>query len=290
MSDGKKLHGVERRRTIRLRRTALLSKGLDGLEKPSIKIADIHYEYMDTFRILYDSYLELKYIQDNYSRLYCSLHHFIPGTCIFIFKSWHNIICTLTRFKDSELFGLPMDCLYKDELDELRSQGRVIAEIGALASPKDQRWSNSIYFLKRTVILQSILFDVDDLCIMVNPKHVQYYKDIYLFSELGSEKSYESFDAPAVALRLDLIKFKDKIKDTYQDSDYETNLYDFFYEREKEREELEYSKSPDEVLYSIIPKNIALEIVNTQPQLFSDISAAQKNFLQDFYGEDLFSI
>src|SRR3972149_3375898 len=72
------------------------------------------------------------------SRRRLSLFHALPSTKVFVTRDATRVIATLTLIQDSEL-GLPMDGLYRDELDALRARGRGIAEVSALSVDGRQR-------------------------------------------------------------------------------------------------------------------------------------------------------
>jgi hypothetical protein len=97
-----------------------------------------------------------------------------------------------------------MDELYRVELDFLRRQGRNITEVCSLAS-NTQRFSRSgIQNFTRLLFLYCVFLDVDDVCVMVNPKHVPIYKRLCELEIFGEQKHYDRVNAPAVALRADV--------------------------------------------------------------------------------------
>lgn len=222
-------HTPDRRRTTRIKRSALLQNKLDDIDRPSIKIADTRDELEQAFSLVYREYVRSDYIENpNGSRICLSIYHVLPETAVFIFKL-DRVISTLTQIFDSELFGLPMDDLYQEELNALRDANRKLVEISALASAREARWQNVFMYLFRAMYWYAIHKNVNDMCIMVNPKHVEFYKTILLFEELGPEKYYPKVGAPAVALRLDLDDIRSKLRQTYSPLDSDCDLYSFFH-------------------------------------------------------------
>lgn len=220
---------IEKRRTIRIRRSSLTKNKLDDIDKPSIKICETLDEYKQAFRIVYDEYDAVGYIKNQHdSRLHYGVHSMLPSTCVFVFKSYLNVLSTLTQVEDTELFGIPMDSIYKEEVDELRSQGRKVAEVCALATPKEGRWHNLLMFLGKAYFQYALQVGINDILIMVNPKHVSFYKAIFMFEDFAEEKYYAPVDAPAVALRINYDDFWDKLKETFRDQEFDTDLYTFF--------------------------------------------------------------
>ena len=221
---------VDRRRTIRIKRSALLQNRLDDIDRPSIKIAETRDELEQAFSLVYQEYLKLGYIaKPGSSQIHLTLYHVLPETAVFIFKSYLTVISTLTQIFDSKLFALPMDALYHDELNALRDRGRKLAELSALVTPSEARWRSIFLYLYRAIYWYAIYNKVDDLCITVNPKHVKFYKSIFFFEELGPERHYPKVGAPAVALRLDLGDFRDKLIEAYSALDFDCDLHAFFF-------------------------------------------------------------
>jgi len=220
----------DRRRTIRIKRSALLRDNIDDIDRPAIKIAETRDELEQAFSLVYREYQKLGYVTEPYSSEIClSIYHILLETAVFIFKSYLRVLSTVTEIFDSTPFGLPMDTLYHGELEPLRDANRKLAEISALATSNEARWSNLFIYVMRAAFRYAIFKDVNDLCITVNPKHVEFYKTIFLFEELGPEKYYPKVGAPAVALRLNLDDVEGRWKKTYSALDFDCNLHSFFY-------------------------------------------------------------
>ena len=219
---------IDKRRTLRLRRTALVECKLGEMDRPAVKIAETTDEYYKAFRLIYSEYYKVGYTQRHQSAMLYSLWSLLPSTTVFIFKSHLEVASTMSHMMDSELFGLPMDQVYKDCLDRLRAQGRKIAEVGALVTQHRRRWSNLMIFLCRAVVQFAKLSGVTDLVLMVNPKHVRFYSQILFGEPFAEERPYDKVGAPAVALRVNLETFEDNLFESYAKNDFDTNLHAFF--------------------------------------------------------------
>lgn len=219
---------IDRRRTVRLRRSALVECKLGEMDRPAVKIAETTDEYYKAFRLLYDEYHRAGYTQRHPSAMLYSLWSLLSTTNVFIFKSHLEVASTMSHIMDSEPFGLPMDQVYKDHLDDLRAQGRKIAELGALATQQKRRWSNLMIFLYRAAMHFAKYSGVTDLVLMVNPKHVRFYKQILFCEPFGEERLYEKVGAPAVPLRVDMGTLELNLFNAYAENDFDTNLYTFF--------------------------------------------------------------
>lgn len=149
-----------------------------------------------------------------------SLYNALPSTTTFIAKQAGRVVATVTLIPDSPL-GIPMDKIYKNEVDALRGQGRRVSEASQLAIDNrlfPQGWFSMFNFNKLIFLFKlfKLILDyaaevekLDDSCIAVNPKHQYLYKFIG-FEKWGGLKYYGSVNnAPAVAKRLDLHRLED---------------------------------------------------------------------------------
>lgn len=277
---------IERRRTVRIKRSALLKDNLQDIDRPTIKFAETTDELEQTFSLAYKEYSKSGYIPEpKPSKLLFSIYNMQPETVVFIAKSYLTVISTLTQIFDSELFGLPMDVIYRKELDTLRSKKRKVAELSALVTPKEARWKNIFMYLCRVMYEYTFYKGIDDLCITVNPKHVKFYKTIFLFEDLGPERHYPRVDAPAVALRLDMDTIKKKVKNTYNALDFECNLYTYFHKIAGKK------KSEDNFTVLIKEKPLDIEtaryFLSKDINLLNDLSSAQRKYIESVYSGKL---
>lgn len=273
----------ERRRSVRLRRSAMLKAKLEEIDRPNIKLAETHDELAQSFALVYKEYLASGYITNPHpSEMHFSVFNFLPSTCVFIFRSYLTVISTLTQIFDSELFGLPMDVLYKRELDTLRSQGRKITELSALATPREVRWCNLMVFLSRTMFEYSRMNGVNDICIMVNPKHVNFYKTMFLFEDFGPERFYTSVGAPAVALRIDMDHIEHNLLEKYRNIEMEDNLFDFFCKLNSTLEELQNGFMFHEKRHPM-ERNAAESFFQARPDIFDKNKPRQREKLRALY-------
>ena len=217
-----------RRRATRLRRVSLLDANLNALDTPAITIAQDVDDFLQAFHLVHNVYLSSRYLpRAKPEGLQCGLHHLLPETCVFLFRSSRTVVSTMTLFPDTPQFGLPMDAIYRKEVDVLRAQGRRVAEVGSLATAVHCRGNNIIMHLAKAIFQYATATRIDDICIMVNPKHVRFYTSLFLFSPFGEKRHYPRVNAPAVALRVDMRTIAPALRKAYDQSDSEANLYAF---------------------------------------------------------------
>jgi hypothetical protein len=287
MSDG--VLSPERKRAIRIKRSELLKARLDEIDRPAIKIAGEIDEYKQVFSLVHDTYLRMGYLSTPKPHgMLFGIHTLLPETVIFVAKSYRTVISTLTEIFDTELFGLPMDELYRKELDGLRSKGRKIVELSVLVTPVDFRWMNVFMYINKIMYLYSLDRGVNDLCIAVNPKHVRFYKHIMLFEDLGPERYYPRVNAPAVALRVNMDCIKEKLKSTYDGLDFDCNLHDYLHGEagagasEKTSAVLPGEDSPGNGNSHWTPENVKYFLL-LEKSIPDGLNGGQKEFLLSSY-------
>ena len=160
-----------------------------------------------SFRLVYHSYLQRGYVSPDAAEIRLSIFNLLPGTISFVGLLGEEVVSTVSLVPDTAM-GLPMDELFRDELQSLRDSGRRLAEVTMLADRRTE--------LRRTLPmlldLMKLLFDyatlvlkANDLCITINPRHAAFYKRYLLFAPMGEVRQYASVcDNPALAERLDL--------------------------------------------------------------------------------------
>ena len=276
---------IERRRTIRLQRSNLLECKLGELDKPAIKIAENAGEYRKAFGLLYEEYLHAGYATPHSSEMLFSIWSLLPSTKVFLFKSYLAVLSTMSHIRDTPLFGLPMDAVFKDELDALRAEGRVIAEIGALATQRLRRWSNLMLFLVRAAYQYARFSGVTDVVAMVNPKHVRFYTQILLFERFAEERFHEKVGAPAVPLRANLETLEESLYQAYAQNGFETDLHAFFTSVVDPYTQPGQKCGPRRRLdpYS------AYSLLRQRPEIMKGLSEEQKKAVYGFFHQGAFS-
>lgn len=242
---------------------------------------------MQAFTVLHDVYLASGYLSAP-ARLGISfgLHHLLPKSCVFVFKSYLTVLSTMSYIPDTQRFGLPMDDLYKPELDTLRNSGRKVVELGSLATLPQRRMQNLIVFLAKAIFRYAMYTHADDLCIMVNPKHVRFYESIFLFEPFGEERHYAKVNAPAVALRVNMDKIEPSLQEAYGNADFETDLHSFFVKMNSHviDEDIRIEKAEKNMP---LESEIARKLFSSKPDLLQSLPDEQRNTLETLYHKAL---
>ena len=279
---------IERRRTIRIRRSALTAAKLDDIDKPSIKVAETRDELEQAFRLVYAEYYEQGYVPRSHpNAILYSIYDFLPKTCVFVFQAYRDVVSTISFIPDSRLFGLPMDSLYKDEIDALRRQGRKVAEIGALATEKSLRGKNVVMYLYKAVINYGLITGVNDLCLTVNPKHARFYADIMLCEQIGEERYYPSVGAPAVLMRADFDTYAERLMETYATSDFEIDLASFFLKLNSTHVDQDIRSCGYE-RHELLDYDAARYFFQQRPEVLKNLNPEQLAYIERAYHKPLF--
>jgi hypothetical protein len=184
-----------------------LQRDLANQQDLRFKIAETVGEFEGAYRLVHDIYVREGYMDAQPGGMRVTPFSLEPGAITFIGCEHNKVLLTVTLFRDASQ-GLPMDSIYKAELDMLRSSKRKIVEVGALAveSSAQLKFHSSVMMLFKFVLLyvwRQLL--VDDMVVVINPKHQSFYERVLSFRPLGPEKAYGSVRGnPAIALRLDL--------------------------------------------------------------------------------------
>jgi len=148
----------------------------------------------------------------------------LPASATFGITAGESLIGTASVIMDNTE-GLPMDELYREELDVFRRQNKKIAEVGQFAVDKElinskRQAGENINGLLVPLVLFRCVFkhgideDVDIFCVTVNPKHEHFYEQLG-FKKIGLQKQYSSVNnAPAQAeilhIKTVISKYKNK--------------------------------------------------------------------------------
>ncbi len=207
----------------------------DALSKDYVfKIATDREELEQAYELVYQSYRRKGYLGEDPSGIRLLVQHAHPQAVTFVGKLGDEVMITMSLFPDSVL-GLPMDDLFKTELDVLRRRKRAIAEVGSLASsPKVRSGRQQLPMMMNNIMHRYARhhLGIDDLVITVNPAHEFVYRHSILFRRIGRNKAYDKVNGHmAVPLRLDLRKYKERHRQVYRGKKPSQDLYDFFHVR-----------------------------------------------------------
>ena len=200
--------------------------GTDDVPQPGLspdgavvefEIARSKHDLEEAFEIVHDTYVRIGLMDPLPCGLRASIFNALPDTATFLAKLRDRAISTLTLVPDSPI-GLPMDQIYKPEVDLLRADGRRLGEVSMLCDRRaiDQETFRdrilSVFVGLAKLMVQYAIHkaSVSDLVITVHPHHEAFYARYLLFERIADERMYPSVkENPAVALRADLTRVVD---------------------------------------------------------------------------------
>ena len=134
---------------------------------------------------------------------------------------------TMTLCFDGEA-GLPADHTFREELDILRGQSKVLCEPSRLAIDKETPVRVLAALWHISYIYCHNIHHCTDYIIEVNPRHAMFYKRMLGFKEFGAQRICERVNAPAILLRLECAYVKSQVKrfgGLYDKSENERSFY-----------------------------------------------------------------
>lgn len=180
----------------------------------SIQIASTRDEYAAAFKLLARKYQERGYEEPSAKLFRFTPFHAIPETITVVAKQGDEVVATLSLVPDTRMLGLPLDCIYREEVDQLRAQGNRIGEVTSLADSGlgTREFIQVFNAMIRLVIQYHVRNGGDTWVIAVNPRHNSYYSKVFGFEPIGPRRSYPSVcDAPADGLVCTLTTLMEKV-------------------------------------------------------------------------------
>jgi hypothetical protein len=201
-----------RRRSAVPRRCSPASIEVPGISrKVRVKIASEFDELKGAFRLLATNYRACGYESPSIGLFRFTPYHVLPTTVTLVAKHENHVVATLSVVLDTELCGLPMESVYREEIDGLRREGRHVAEATCLAD-QDLGIHEFVRVFK-TLIKVGMQYHVrqggDSWVIAVNPRHRVFYQKVLGFVPLGPRRAYPSVQghpAEAYVSGVDLLK------------------------------------------------------------------------------------
>lgn len=170
-----------------------------------VQFASSSGDWEQAFRLVAENYQARGYDPAGFDYRFTS-YHALPDTVVLVAKERERVVATMSLVPDSSLLGLPMEGPYREEIRQLRQQGRQLFETGSLADqnlgPRD--------FMQVFVALMQLGWQymtrqgADTVVIAVNPRHSTYYARMHGFLPLGSRRAYDQVQgAPAEGFYVD---------------------------------------------------------------------------------------
>lgn len=174
-------------------------------EAPHFAVASNISDVTSAWSLVYDAYTRIGLIDSNRFNLHAVSQAVSPETAVIIGYMNDAPVSTLSIIHEGAQ-PIPLQKVYPQELDSLRSQGRKLLEVGLLADRREHisRAMVAIFEMMRYVFWRSYITHTD-IVIGVHPHHAGFYINSFGFEPIGIESTHPTVkDHPVLPLRLDL--------------------------------------------------------------------------------------
>lgn len=176
-------------------------------------------DYLRCFRLVHDRYVETGLIAANVFGLRVVPMHLLPTTDVFVAYRGDKLVGTLTLILDGAL-GVPLEGVYPEVIASARAAGRRFGEVASLAfgGGSSREFLRIFVALTRTMAQSARRRGIEELYMMVNPRHVSFYERKLAFTRVGDERPCPSVkQAPAIACRLNFADSRTTHPESYRD-------------------------------------------------------------------------
>ena len=172
------------------------------------RIATARDEVLGALQLVHDEYVRSGLSLPTDSGLRVTRYHLLNTTEVLVGLVDDQVACTLSLVRDSR-FGLPMESIYRREVNVRRRLGKSVAEVSCLADRRaDAERTLTVMFRVMALVAQAATHrGVDELLIAIHPHHAKFYERFLGFERIGDLKYYSTVRGnPAVAMTLDLTR------------------------------------------------------------------------------------
>jgi hypothetical protein len=171
-------------------------------------------ELQQAYALVYANYVSRGYCAPHPSQMRFSLHNALPQALTFVGKIRGAVTATVSLLPDSPL-GLPLDRIYREQVEPLRQQGRRLAEVALLSDRRDvdsgERLAIPLLRLFKLVFDYCRHLRVDDLLVTCSAtRHEGYYARFLAFERFGPHVPLDTVNGQLTTLlRLDMHRVDD---------------------------------------------------------------------------------
>lgn len=159
----------------------------EDLEGFVFKLATTMDEIMQAYNLVYEEYLQMGLVKESLKPYKVTKYSLLPSSSILIVKKGDEVIATMSHIMDSPM-GLPLEELWP--LDSIRTNGKRIAEISALAIKKNFRRARGVILLPLMKLLYHSVYEyfgTDTLVIATHPYAAPFYSGLLGFGPLSKK-------------------------------------------------------------------------------------------------------
>jgi hypothetical protein len=211
-----------------------------GLE---FRLARQSEDRLGAFQLIHKAYVRSGLGEASPLGMRATPYQILPTSQIFVGLLREEVVSTVSLIGDGEL-GLPMDVVFRREIQPLREAGHQVAEVSCLADRRQsgRRFLDSFKELTRLMAQFARYEGIESLLITVHPRHAPFYTRYLGFTPLSDRIADcpHVQGNPAIALRLEFARI---------DRD-RPACWDDYFSQWMEREELRpYTVSDEEMTF-----------------------------------------
>lgn len=193
-----------------------------------IRLAESSQEIDAANEIVYQSYIEKGYWQDDRAVLQQNKYFNSPARVVFVVMDQDRVVGSASIIKDSK-DRLPSDMFQPVTMQRLRATGDRIAEVSALAVDKSvEAPRNLIMFLFKYVYQYSFYYaGIDRFVVVSTPRHAIFYEKVCLFERLAWKQVYNYVSVEAQLLTVNLVHAHKLFTEKYGPPEQPQSFYRF---------------------------------------------------------------
>lgn len=163
-------------------------------------------EVIEAWRVVYAAYEQDGLIDANPFFLHTTPQAVGPNTLVVTACMGPVPVGTISAYADGPA-GLPLDTVYREQLDTLRASGRRLIEVGLFADRREHlnRAAEGLFELMRYVFFFAVHQGADEVVIGVHPRHAAFYERFLAGQKIGPIATYPIVrDRKVVLLRFNV--------------------------------------------------------------------------------------
>lgn len=252
----------------------------DEVRDITVQVASTVGDLEAAAAILHDAYVARGYTAPHESGVRVTPHLILPTTTTFVAKHEGRVIATMSLILDGPL-GLPVEAVYGEEVVALRSEGRRLAEVGALCVAKGYRRRGITVLLNKLMWrCAAELLRVDDLLIAIHPEAEDIYRGVLAFHRIGPRRAYPGLNKSAIGvlMRLALPTAVALHRKTFGTRKSLSNPYHVF--TQLQHDQILMPAGPDFLERIRLPRlSAALSLARARPDAFADLTPQARSYL-----------
>jgi hypothetical protein len=229
------------------------------------------------FHLVYMEYLRHGYQTPNASQMRYSVLQLLPTSRTFVATAGTRVVGTGTIVVNSSA-GLPSTDIFGDVFKGLERQGRVVAEATLLACADigDCRANSIAVQLMPSALAWVLSRRADDLCVVVNPRHLRFWENVLGLEVLGEERPCGHVsNHPGILLRAPLREFQNGTAECTA------------FTRSRIIDQLPHAVATGGV--ELLDEEVAV-LLSREPRILGDMTHRQRSMLESRYPSALWSV